>query len=101
MIQDFGKFDHHQKDRNGQRENGIYYSSIGLLWKEFGKKYLEKLKVKDIDKTFEYIDNELIQYIDATDNMQTEYLENKISTRFYKIMQSTMERRYIRRKGFY
>ena len=85
MIQDFGEFDHHQKNRNGQRENGIYYSSIGLLWKKFGKEYLEKLKVKNIDKTFEYMDNELIQYIDATDNMQTEYLENKISPDFIKL----------------
>lgn len=73
------------KNRNGQRENGIYYSSIGLLWQKFGKKYLKKLKVKDIDKTFEYMDNELIQYIDATDNMQTEYLENKISPDFIKL----------------
>lgn len=81
----FGEFDHHQKNRNGQRENGIYYSSIGLLWKKFGKKYLEKLKVKNVDKTFEYMDNELIQYIDATDNMQTEYLENKISPDFIKL----------------
>ena len=85
MIQGFGEFDHHQKNRNGQRKNGIYYSSIGLLWQKFGKKYLKKLKVKDIDKTFEYMDNELIQYIDATDNMQTEYLENKISPDFIKL----------------
>lgn len=28
-----GEFDHHQKNRNGQRDNGIFYSSIGLLWK--------------------------------------------------------------------
>ena len=48
-----GEFDHHQKNRNGQRENGIYYSSIGLLWKKFGKEYLKKLKVKNIDKTFD------------------------------------------------
>lgn len=85
MIQGFGEFDHHQKNRNGQRKNGIYYSSIGLLWQKFGKKYLEELKVKNIDKTFEYMDNELIQYIDATDNMQTEYLENKISPDFIKL----------------
>ena len=81
----YGEFDHHQKNRNGQRENGIYYSSIGLLWKKFGKKYLESLNVKNIDKTFEYLDNELIQYIDATDNMQIEYLENKISPDFIKL----------------
>lgn len=28
-----GEFDHHQKGKNGFRANGIYYSSIGLLWK--------------------------------------------------------------------
>ena len=31
------------------------------------------------------MDNELIQYIDATDNMQIEYLENKISPDFIKL----------------
>lgn len=80
-----GEFDHHQKNRNGQRKNGIYYSSIGLLWNKFGKRYLESLNVKNIDKTFQYIDDELIQYIDATDNMQIEYLENKISPDFIKL----------------
>lgn len=85
MILDCGEFDHHQKNKNGQRENGIYYSSIGLLWKKFGKKYLEKLNVENIDDTFEYIDKELIQYIDATDNLQMEYLESKISPDFVKL----------------
>ena len=85
MILVYGEFDHHQKNRNGKRNNGIYYSSIGLLWKKFGKEYLKKLKVKNINKTFEYIDKELIQYIDATDNMQVEYLENKISPDFIKL----------------
>ena len=80
-----GEFDHHQKNRNGQRKNGIYYSSIGLLWKKFGRQYLEELKVKNVDKTFQYMDDELIQYIDATDNMQTEYLQNKISPDFIKL----------------
>ena len=80
-----GEFDHHQKNRNGQRENGIYYSSIGLLWKKFGKEYLKKLKFKNIDKTFEYMDKELIQYIDAIDNMQLEHLENKTLPDFIKL----------------
>jgi uncharacterized UPF0160 family protein len=80
-----GEFDHHQKNRNGQRKNGIYYSSIGLLWKKFGKKYLEDLHIKYIDKTFDYIDTELIQYIDATDNIQLEYLKNKTSPDFIKL----------------
>lgn len=87
MVYDIGlgEFDHHQKNKNGQRKNGIYYSSIGLLWNKFGKKYLENLKVKNVDKTFQYIDDELIQYIDATDNMQIEYLKNKISPDFIKL----------------
>ena len=55
------------------------------MWKKFGKEYLEQLKVKNIDKTFEYMDRELIQYIDATDNMQVEYLENKIMPDFIKL----------------
>ena len=80
-----GEFDHHQKNGNGQRKNGIYYSSIGLLWKKFGRQYLEELKVKNVDKTFQYMDEELIQYIDATDNMQMEYLQNKISPDFIKL----------------
>ena len=79
-----GEFDHHQKNRNGQRENGIYYSSIGLLWKRFGKEYLKNIKVESVEKVFEYMDKELIQYIDATDNMQMEYLENKVSPDFIK-----------------
>lgn len=80
-----GEFDHHQKNRNGKRQNGIYYSSIGLLWQKFGKEYLEKINVKNIDKTFEYMDKELIQYIDAADNMQPEYLEDKIMPDFIKL----------------
>jgi len=80
-----GEFDHHQKNRNGQRANGIYYSSIGLLWRKFGKEYLKNIKVKNVEKTFEYMDKELIQYIDATDNMQLDYLENKIVPDFIKL----------------
>ena len=80
-----GEFDHHQKDRNGKRENGIYYSSIGLLWEKYGKEYLKNIKANNIDKVYEYMDKELIQYIDATDNMQMEYLKNKTSPDFVKL----------------
>ena len=33
-----GKFDHHQKDEDRKRENGVPYAACGLIWKEFGKK---------------------------------------------------------------
>ena len=58
---------------------------MGLLWRKFGKEYLKQLDVKNINRTFEYIDQELIQYIDATDNTQFEYLENKIMPDFIKL----------------
>lgn len=80
-----GEFDHHQKNRNGQRDNGIYYSSIGLLWRKYGKEYLKTLMVNNVEKTFKYIDEELIQYIDVADNMQIEYAKNKILPDFIKL----------------
>ena len=80
-----GEFDHHQSNRNGKRKNGIYYSSIGLLWQKYGKEYLKNMKVKNIDKVYAYMDKELIQYIDATDNMQMEYLKNTTSPDFIKL----------------
>ena len=100
MTQDFGEFDHHQKNRNGQRANGIYYSSIGLLWKKFGKKYLKDLKIKNINKVYEYMDNELIQYIDATDNMQMEYLKNKTTPDFIKLCNPEWNENITEEEGF-
>ena len=32
-----GEYHHHQKNRNGQRKNGINYSSIGLIWNKYGR----------------------------------------------------------------
>lgn len=80
-----GEFDHHQEKRNGIRKNGIYYSSIGLLWKKFGMEYLKKLKLKNKTEIFTYIDQELIQYIDAADNIQKEYYTNNILPDFIKL----------------
>lgn len=95
-----GEFDHHQKNRNGKRENGIYYSSIGLLWKKYGKEYLKKIKAKNIEKVYEYMDEELIQYIDATDNMQMEYLKNKTSPDFVKLCNPEWNENITEEEGF-
>ena len=62
-----GKYDHHQVDAK-VRDNGIKYSSFGLLWQEFGKEYLKQEKVEDIDEVFDAMDKELIEGIDAIDN---------------------------------
>ena len=62
-----GKYDHHQLDAQ-KRENGITYSSFGLLWKEFGKKYLEEKNVEYIEDVFQGVDKDLVEAIDADDN---------------------------------
>lgn len=58
-----GDFDHHQRGGNGCRENGVPYSSAGLLWRKFG------LSICEGDRfVFEQIDRALIQGVDALDN---------------------------------
>ena len=61
---------------------GVYNNHIKPC---LGHLYLKDINVKNINKVYEYIDNELIQYIDATDNMQLEYLESKIVPDFIKL----------------
>lgn len=56
-------FDHHQKGGAGERENGIPYSSFGLVWKHFG------MELCDGDvKAWEIIDTKIASPIDAVDN---------------------------------
>ena len=55
-------FDHHQAGYDEKRENGIVYSSAGLLWKEFGE------KVAGSKEVAEKIDRKIIQPVDANDN---------------------------------
>lgn len=95
-----GEFDHHQKNRNGKRKNGIYYSSIGLLWKKYGIRYLNDIGAKNINKVYEYLDKELIQYIDATDNMQMEYLKSKTSPDFVKLCNPEWNENITEEEGF-
>jgi uncharacterized UPF0160 family protein len=55
------KFDHHQKGGGGKRENGIPYSSFGLIWKKYGEQICGSKEVAD------RIDKKIVQPIDATD----------------------------------
>lgn len=63
-----GKFDHHQKNYDKKRENGIHYCSFGLLWQEYGLKYLQKIKADNPEETFKVFDYLLVNMIDAIDN---------------------------------
>lgn len=65
-----GKYDHHQIGGNGERENGIKYAAFGLVWKEFGIKFLKTLDVSNEKELWNMVDEKLVQVIDATDNGQ-------------------------------
>lgn len=63
-----GKFDHHQKEGNGMRRNGIKYASFGLLWKEFGRDYLKTFVEEEfVESVWRLIDGRFVQTVDAAD----------------------------------
>lgn len=62
-----GKYDHHQKDVL-RRENNVPYSSVGLLWRAFGKDFLKKWDYSNIDELHQAIDKDFIEGIDGDDN---------------------------------
>lgn len=55
------RFDHHQPEGAGQRENGIPYASFGLIWKHFGRELCSN------DDVWKKIDEKIVQSIDADD----------------------------------
>ncbi|MGI9184294.1 MAG: MYG1 family protein [Solirubrobacteraceae bacterium] len=60
-----GDFDHHQRDFDAARENGVRYASFGLVWREFGA------RVCDGDQEVaDAVDAALVQSVDANDTGQ-------------------------------
>jgi len=55
-------FDHHQEGGAGERENGIQYSSFGLVWKKYGEQLASSREVAEI------IDQRVGLPVDAADN---------------------------------
>lgn len=66
-----GKYDHHKTDKE-MREDGIPYSAFGLLWRDFGKTFVQKicseLSTDEIEEISEKVATEFITQIDAGDN---------------------------------
>lgn len=69
-----GIYDHHQRDFKECRENGIKYSSFGLLWRQYGMKMLEE--VDNREEVFNIFDKTFVSGIDAVDNGQIEKTES-------------------------
>jgi len=59
---DNNRFDHHQEGGAGKRENGIPYSSFGIVWKKYGAELCDSIEAAEI------IDKWLGYPIDAADN---------------------------------
>lgn len=71
-----GEFDHHHQGFNEKRDNGDLYASAGLVWKKYGKQYIQtvanaeeiKLPEETVGQIQTKIDAQFIKYIDRHDN---------------------------------
>jgi uncharacterized UPF0160 family protein len=60
-----GDFDHHQREFDAVRVNGVRYASFGLIWREFGARVCDgEVEVA------EAVDSSLVQAVDANDTGQ-------------------------------
>ena len=71
---DTGRFDHHQRGGAGARDNGIPYSSFGLIWKKYGLELCEGNQ-----ELVASIDAGLVSTIDAIDCGHVEGVATGIS----------------------
>jgi len=71
---DAGRFDHHQRGGAGQRENGIPYSSFGLIWQKYGLQLCDGNQ--DVANA---VDSGLVSTIDAIDCGHVEGVAQGIS----------------------
>ena len=71
---DTDRFDHHQRGGAGERENGIPYSSFGLIWQKYGLEICQGNK--DVAKA---VDKGLVSTIDAIDCGHVEGIYEGIS----------------------
>lgn len=67
----YRNFDHHQRDFQQQRDKGVPFASIGLVWRAYGDTWLQKvLEIRDARErafVFERVDQDFIASIDAFD----------------------------------
>jgi len=71
---DAGRFDHHQRGGAGERENGIPYSSFGLIWQKYGLEICQGNQ--DVANS---VDAGLVSTIDAIDCGHVEGVSQGIS----------------------
>lgn len=72
--EDKGRFDHHQRGGAGARDNGIPYSSFGLVWKKYGIDICQ-----GNEEVASSVDTQLVAMIDAVDCGHVEGIYNGVS----------------------
>src|SRR6201994_149130 len=60
-----GDFDHHQRELDAVRGNGVRYASFGLIWREFGARVCQ-----GDQEVADAVDASLVQGVDANDTGQ-------------------------------
>jgi uncharacterized UPF0160 family protein len=60
-----GDFDHHQRDFDSARDNGVRYAAFGLIWREFGARACDGDR-----EVADAVDQTLVQAVDANDTGQ-------------------------------
>jgi uncharacterized UPF0160 family protein len=71
-----GDFDHHQREFDDVRDNGVRYASFGLIWREFGARVCE-----GDQEVADTVDASLVQGVDANDTGQ-QLTESRIDGAF-------------------
>lgn len=74
---DKNRFDHHQIEGGGKRENGFPFPAFGLVWKKWGEDICESKEAAEI------LDKKVVQPIDANDNGYAFYEYNQDDVREY------------------
>lgn len=65
----YGKFDHHTPEAEYRPNSKLKYSSFGLLWREYGHKFIEQhVETTNPEALFTSIEEKLIKQIDGIDN---------------------------------
>lgn len=62
-------FDHHQKEKQ-MRDDGVPYSSFGLIWRKFGERFLKEVlpSAQYVQEVWKHIDEKFVRLIDIGDN---------------------------------
>lgn len=71
---DAGRFDHHQRGGAGERDNGVPYSSFGLIWQKYGVEICQGNQ-----EVANAVDTNLVSTIDAIDCGHVEGVYNGVS----------------------